>query len=76
MTKTEVIKIFFIALITGNIMGIILLQIFHTATNENFIILEISLLMIIIILFIASKVWNKRLENIKNIKRETKTDKE
>ncbi len=76
MTKTEVIKIFFIALITGNIMGVILLQIFHTATMENFIILEISLIIVILMLFIASKVWNKRLEDIKNIKGETKTDKE
>ncbi len=76
MTKTEVIKIFFIALITGNIMGVILLQIFHTATMENFIILEISLIIVILMLFIASKVWKKRLEDIKNIKGETKTDKE
>ena len=62
MTKKEMTKIFFIALITGNIMGIVLIQIFEIFTLTTIIILEISLLIIIVLLFVASKTWNKRLE--------------
>jgi len=62
MTKKEVAKIFFIALITGNIMGVVLIQIFETLTITSIIILEISLLITIVLLFVASKAWNKRLE--------------
>ncbi|HYG00164.1 MAG TPA: hypothetical protein VD815_08735 [Candidatus Saccharimonadales bacterium] len=65
MTKKEMVKIFFIALITGNIMGIILIQIFETLTITSIIILEISLLITILLLFIASKVWKRRLEKAK-----------
>lgn len=68
MTKKEIAKIFFIALITGNIMGIVLIQIFETLTITSIIILEISLLITIVLLFIASKVWNKRLEKSKHEK--------
>ncbi len=65
MTKREIIKIFFIALITGNIMGIILIQIFENLTIKNLMILETFLLIIITILFIASRAWNKRLGKTK-----------
>ncbi len=65
MKKFEVIKIFFIAWITGNIMGIILIQIFQDLTIENTIIMEIILILIIIILFISSKLWNKKQYRIK-----------
>lgn len=68
MTKKEMVKIFFIALITGNIMGIVLIQIFETLTITNIIILEISLLVTILLLFIASKVWKRRLEKAKHEK--------
>ena len=62
------VKIFFIALITGNIMGIVLIQIFETLTITSIIILEISLLVTILLLFIASKVWKRRLEKAKHEK--------
>ena len=61
MTWKEILKIFFIALIAGNIMGIVLIQIFETLTITSLIILEISLIITIVLLFIASKLWNKRL---------------
>lgn len=64
MTKKDMIKIFFIALITGNIMGIILIQIFETLTITSLIMLEIALVITILLLFIASKLWHKRLERI------------
>jgi hypothetical protein len=68
MTNKEMVKIFFIALITGNIMGIVLIQIFETLTITSIIILEISLLVTILLLFIASKVWKRRLEKAKHEK--------
>ncbi len=68
MTKKEMAKIFFIALITGNIMGAVLIQIFETLTLTSIIILEISLLITIVLLFVASKAWNKRLEKSKHEK--------
>ena len=68
MTKKEMAKIFFIALITGNIMGVVLIQIFETLTITSIIILEISLLITIVLLFVASKAWNKRLEKSKHEK--------
>jgi hypothetical protein len=61
MTRKEILKIFFIAFIAGNIMGIVLIQIFKTLTITSLIILEISLIMTIVLLFVASKLWNKRL---------------
>ncbi len=68
MTKKEMAKIFFIALITGNIMGVVLIQIFETLTITSIMILEISLLITIVLLFGASKAWNKRLEKSKHEK--------
>jgi hypothetical protein len=65
MKKFEVVKIFFIALITGNIMGIILIQIFRNLTIKNVIIMEVVLISIIIILFITTKLWNKRQDKMK-----------
>lgn len=70
MTRKEILKIFFIALITGNIMGIILIQIFETLTITSLIILEISLIITIVLLFIASKLWNKRLVKKANREKE------
>ncbi len=65
MKKFEVIKIFFIALITGNIMGIILIQIFQDLTIVNTTIMEIVLILIIIALFISTKLWKKKQQRIK-----------
>ncbi len=65
MKKFEVVKIFFIAVITGSIMGTILIQIFHNLTIKNIIIMEIVLILIIIILFISIKLWNKRQNKMK-----------
>jgi hypothetical protein len=62
MTRKEILKIFFIAFIAGNIMGIVLIQIFETLTVTSLIILEVSLIMTIVLLFVASKLWNKRLD--------------
>ena len=62
MTRKEILKIFFIAFIAGNIMGIVLIQIFKTLTITSLIILEISLIMTIVLLFVASKLCNKRLD--------------
>jgi hypothetical protein len=70
MTRKEILKIFFIALITGNIMGIVLIQIFETLTITSLIILEISLIITIVLLFIASKLWNKRLVKKANREKE------
>lgn len=74
MTRKEILKIFFIALITGNIMGIVLIQIFETLTITSLIILEISLIITIVLLFIASKLWNKRL--VKKASREKENNPE
>jgi uncharacterized membrane protein len=71
MKKFEGIKIFFIALITGNIMGIILIQIFQDLTIANITIMEIVLVLIIIMLFISSKLWNKRQDRIKKFDNKT-----
>ena len=71
MKKFEVIKIFFIALITGNIMGIILIQIFQDLTIVNITIMEIVLVLIIIMLFLSSKLWNKRQDRIKKFGNKT-----
>ncbi len=71
MKKIEGIKIFFIALITGNIMGIILIQIFQDLTIVNISIMEIVLVFIIIMLFIFSKLWNKRQDRIKKFDNKT-----
>ncbi len=71
MKKFEGIKIFFIALITGNIMGIILIQIFQDLTIVNITIMEIVLIFIIIMLFISSKLWNKRQDRIKKFDNKT-----
>lgn len=68
MTKKELAKIFFIALITGNIMGIVIIQIFETLTVTSIVILEISLLITIVLLFVVSKAWNKRLEKSRHEK--------
>jgi hypothetical protein len=70
MTWKEILKIFFIALIAGNIMGIVLIQIFETLTITSLIILEISLIITIVFLFIASKLWNKRIAEKTNRERE------
>ena len=71
MKKFEVIKIFFIALIAGHIMGIILIQIFQDLTIVNITIMEIVLVLIIIMLFISSKLWNKRQDRIKKFNNKT-----
>jgi len=67
MKKLEGIKIFFIALITGNIMGIVIIEIFQYVTIENIIIMEIVLILIVIILYLASKSWNKRQNEMKKL---------
>ena len=66
MTKKEILKIFFIAFITGNIMGIVIIQNFETLTLISVIILEVSLLITIFLLFVASKAWNKHLKKAKH----------
>jgi hypothetical protein len=71
MRKFEGIKIFFIALITGNIMGAVLFQIFESLTIETIIIMEIFLTFIIIVLYISSKIWNKRQNKMKKFDKET-----
>ena len=71
MKKFDVIKIFFIALITGNVMGIVLIQIFQDLTIVNITIMEISLVLIIIILFISSRLWNKRQYKMKKFDNKT-----
>ena len=68
MKKFEMLKIFCIALIIGNIMGIILIQIFHNLTMKNVIIMEIVLTIIIIMLLIVTSIWNNKQSRIKNIK--------
>ncbi len=68
MKKFEMLKIFCIALIIGNIMGIILIQIFHNMTIKNIVIMEIVLTIIIIMLLIVTSIWNNKQSRIKNIK--------
>ena len=68
MKKSETLKIFCIALIIGNIMGIILIQIFHNLTIKNVVIMEIVLTIIIIMLLIVTSIWNNKQSRIKNIK--------
>ncbi|VFJ13943.1 hypothetical protein [Candidatus Nitrosocosmicus franklandus] len=66
MTKKEVIKIFFLALITGSIMGVVIIEIFGTMDLMKFFQLEICVILIIISLFIVSRWWNNRLKKISN----------
>jgi high-affinity Fe2+/Pb2+ permease len=61
MTIKEVIKIFFLALIAGSIMGVVIIEIFGTLDLTKLFQLEICVILIIIFLFIASRLWNKRL---------------
>ena len=61
MTKREILKIFFLALIAGSIMGVVIIEIFGTLTMIGFVRLEICVVFIIIFLFAISKWWNKRL---------------
>ena len=74
MTKREVVKIFFLALIAGTIMGIILIEIFGTLTLMKLFQLEICMIFIIVFLFISSRMWNKRLRNMDNNKRQQTDD--
>ena len=55
-------------------MGIVLIQIFETLTITSLIILEIALIITIVLLFVASKLWNKRLD--KKTKHETENNPE
>ncbi len=68
MKQFEVLKIFCVALIIGNIMGVILIQIFRNLTIKNIVIMEIVLTMIIIMLFIVTKIWNDKQSRMKNNK--------
>lgn len=68
MKKFEMLKIFSIALIIGNIMGVILIQIFHNMTIKNIVIMEIVLTIIIIMLLIVTSIWNNKQSRIKSIK--------
>ena len=74
MAKREVVKIIFLALIAGTIMGIVLIEIFGTLTLMKLFQLEICMIFIIIFLFISSKMWNKRLRNMNNNKRQQTDD--
>jgi hypothetical protein len=65
MEKLDVVKIFFLALIVGNVMGIVLIQVFHTLTVKNVIEMEISLIIIIIILLISTTLWKRQNKNKK-----------
>lgn len=71
MTKRDIIKILFLALIGGNIMGIVLIQIFGELTLLKLIQLEVSLIIIIVFLFITSRIWNKRLKSRDNNNNQT-----
>ena len=66
MTIKEGIKIFFLALIAGSIMGVVIIEIFGTLDLMKLIQLELCVIFIIIFLFIVSKLWNKRLRKISN----------
>ncbi|MDQ2685001.1 MAG: hypothetical protein M3Y25_04040 [Thermoproteota archaeon] len=66
MTIKEGIKIFFLALIAGSIMGVVIIEIFGTLDLMKLIQLEICVIFIITFLFIVSKLWNKRLRKISN----------
>lgn len=65
MTKGEIVKIFLLSFITGTIMGVVIIQIFDRLTLNNFLFLELIIIIITIALFISSRLWNKRLEKIK-----------
>ena len=65
MKKFEILKIFCIALIIGNIMGIILIQIFRNLTMKNVVIMEIVLIIIIIMLLFVTSIWNNKQSRIK-----------
>jgi uncharacterized membrane protein YfcA len=65
MEKLDVVKIFFLALIVGNVMGIVLIQVFHTLTLKNVIEMEIFLIIIIIILLISTTLWKRQNKNKK-----------
>ena len=65
MEKLDVVKIFFLALIVGNVMGIVLIQVFHTLTVKNVIEMEIFLTIIIIILLISTTLWKRQNKNKK-----------
>jgi high-affinity Fe2+/Pb2+ permease len=67
MTIKEVIKIFFLALIAGSIMGVVIVEIFATLDLIKFIQLEICVLLIIVFLFVISKWWNRRLRKVHNL---------
>jgi hypothetical protein len=65
MEKLDVVKIFFLALIVGNVMGIVLIQVFHTLTVKNVIEMEISLIIIITMLLISTTLWKRQNKNKK-----------
>ena len=71
MKKFEGLKIFFIALITGSIMGAVLFQILESLTIKTIIIMEVVLTIIIIILYLSSKSWNKRQNKMKKFDKDT-----
>ena len=66
MTKKDVIKIFFLTLIAGSIMGAVIIEIFGSLDLIKLIQLEICVLLIIVFLFVISSWWNKRLRKISN----------
>jgi high-affinity Fe2+/Pb2+ permease len=66
MERLDAIKIFFLALIVGNVMGVVLIQVFHNLTVQNVIAMEIALIFIIIMLFVSTYWWKKRQNKDKN----------
>lgn len=65
MIKRDIIRIILLALVVGNIMGIVLIQIFGEFTLLKLLQLDVSLIVIIGFLFIASRMWNNRLKSRK-----------
>jgi high-affinity Fe2+/Pb2+ permease len=66
MERLDAVKIFFLALIVGNVMGVVLIQVFHNLTVQNVIAMEIALILIIIMLFVSTNWWKKRQNKDKN----------
>lgn len=73
MRKKDVIKIFFLALIAGNIMGIVITQIFGELSLLKFIQMQVALIAIIVFLFVASTLWNRKLRVNSNSDKKSST---
>lgn len=62
----DVMQIFLILIITGNLMVIVLIQIFREQTLLKLVQMEVILIAIVVLFVGSSTLWKKKLARMKN----------